>query len=520
LEVAEVPGKRRPSRRRNRIRQVHRYLLSTCLGLLAFTGSAHATFPGADGKIAFQSNRDGNFEIYSMNADGTGQTRLTFNGASDLDPSWNAAGTKIALETNRDGNFEIYTMNADGTGATRLTTNSVTDGRPSWSPDGTKIAFDTIRDGNFEIYTMNADGTGATRLTNNSASDTQPAWSPDGTTIAFKSNRDGDDEIFSMNADGTGQGNLTNNTAATDELPNWSNAGGAQIFFDRDSTAIHSIFASGSSNFSVSFSDIVYAPAPAPSSGGLFAYSSAVSGNTDIYKCTYQGTCPIRLTTNAAVDEHPDWQPVVRNYARPKGATPKRVALVPAYQPCSSPNSIHNRPLNDPSCVPPTPESSYLTVGTPDFNGVAANSIGSVLFRVTTTTPEDITINISDTDVRCAGLSGGCSSALADYVGQLTFEAAFRVTDKGNGGVGSGTVVDLPVRVGFSCSPTSSTTVGSTCSFTTSIRNLLGGFSITDGGRAIWQLTDVVKIYDGGADGSATTPGDDKLFQVDGLFAP
>jgi TolB protein len=58
-------------------------------------------------------------------------------------------------------------MNADGTGQTRLTNNPSWDDSPSWSPDGNKIAFDSARDGNGEIYIMNADGTGQTRLTNN-----------------------------------------------------------------------------------------------------------------------------------------------------------------------------------------------------------------------------------------------------------------------------------------------------------------------------------------------------------------
>ena len=171
-------------------------------------------------RIAFTSNRDGNFEIYVMNADGSGQTRLTDNPAVDRYPSWTqgtptpAATTvaqthsRIVFSSNRDGNSEIYVMNADGSGQTRLTISPGDDTEPNWSPDRRRIVFSSNRDGNWEIYVMNADGTEQTRLTDNPAADKGPSWSPDGGRIAFMSWRDGLDagiEIYVMNADGTEQ---------------------------------------------------------------------------------------------------------------------------------------------------------------------------------------------------------------------------------------------------------------------------------------------------------------------------
>ena len=85
---------------------------------------------------------------------------------------------KIAFVSDRDGNREIYVMNADGSNQTRVTNNPALDYAPSWSPDGTKIAFYSRRDGNREIYVMSADGSGQTRLTNNAAEDRWPTWSP------------------------------------------------------------------------------------------------------------------------------------------------------------------------------------------------------------------------------------------------------------------------------------------------------------------------------------------------------
>ena len=88
--------------------------------------------------------------------------------------------SSIAFYTDRDGNFEIYVMNANGTGQAPLTNNAGESESfdPAWSPDGTRIAFGSNRDGNAEIYVMNANGTGQTRLTNNAASDSAPNWGP------------------------------------------------------------------------------------------------------------------------------------------------------------------------------------------------------------------------------------------------------------------------------------------------------------------------------------------------------
>jgi serine/threonine protein kinase len=177
------------------------------------------SLPGVE-RIAFASERDGNYEIYVMNADGSGQTNLTDNPTTDWLPSWSPDGLRIAFVSNRDGDDEIYAMNADGSGPMNLTNSSAWDDKPSWSPDGLRIAFVSDRDGNAEIYVMNADGSGQTNLTNNPAWDRGPSWSPDGLRIAFVSGRDGNGEIYMMNADGGGQTRLTDNPAE-DHAPSW-----------------------------------------------------------------------------------------------------------------------------------------------------------------------------------------------------------------------------------------------------------------------------------------------------------
>jgi Tol biopolymer transport system component len=156
-------------------------------------------------KIVFTSYRDGDPNIYVMNVDGSGLTQLTNNAAVDEWPSWSPNGAKIVFRSQRNGQDDLYLMDPDGQNQTRLTTDPSTEFQPTWSPDGLKIAFCSQRDGNEEIYMINADGTNETRITNNSFSDQTPEWSPDGTLLAFGSSRSGKWSIWTMNVDGTNQ---------------------------------------------------------------------------------------------------------------------------------------------------------------------------------------------------------------------------------------------------------------------------------------------------------------------------
>jgi uncharacterized repeat protein (TIGR01451 family) len=174
---------------------------------------AGAAFAGMEGKLAFSTNRDGDYEVYVMNVDGSSPTRLTSVAGDDFQPEWSPDGNKLAFRSRRDGNAEIYVMNADGSAQTRLTNDADFDTDAAWSPDGSKLAFVSDRDGNFEIYVMNADGSAPTRLTDEPAADFQPEWSPDGSKLAFRSTRDGNDEVYVMNVDGTAQSNRTQNPA-------------------------------------------------------------------------------------------------------------------------------------------------------------------------------------------------------------------------------------------------------------------------------------------------------------------
>ena len=269
-----------------------------------------------NGKIAFQSRRDGNWQIYEMNADGSEQTRLTNNNYDDMVPVWSPDGTKILFQSNRDGNWEIYVMNADGSGQTKLTDNNVGDEKPDWSPNGEKIVFWSSRDGNNEIYVMNADGSGQTRLTNNNADDGFADWSPDGAKIAFESDRDGNNEIYVMNADGSGQTRLTNN-GAWESRPSWSTDGGKILFqSDRDGNAeIYVMNADGSGQTRLTnnnYGDICPVLSP---DGTKIAFATDRDGNWEVYVMNTDGSEQTRLTNNSATDWWAFWQSLSKQTA-------------------------------------------------------------------------------------------------------------------------------------------------------------------------------------------------------------
>ena len=263
------------------------------------------------GIIAFASDRDGDWEIYVMNADGSGQRRLTGNDANDWSPAWSPDGAQIAFVSDRDNNDEIYVMNADGSGQRRLTSNSDYDWSPAWSPDGEWIAFTSNRDGNDEIYVMTADGSDQRRLTSSrNVQDFDPDWSPDGRWIAFTSARDGNDDIHVMDADGGNQRQLTDD-GATNWWPAWS-PDGTKIAFasKRDGNwEIYVMNSDGSNQRRLTENDTWdWWPAWSPD-GTRIAFHSNSGGNWDIYVMDAGGGGRRQLTTDEAADQYPAWRP-------------------------------------------------------------------------------------------------------------------------------------------------------------------------------------------------------------------
>ena len=232
-------------------------------------------------QIAFSSDRDGNYEIYVMDADGKNQRRLTTNRHDDWDPSWSPDGKRIAFTSSgkvlnvvqahplfvEGGPPQIYVMDADGNNQRRLTNTDFAEWYPSWSPDGKRIAFTSsgaMDTAGWYIYVVDADGKNLQRLTHPD-SGWYPSWSPDSQRIAFVSGRNGfGNQIYVMDVDGSNQQRLTDQGGWH---PSWS------------------------------------------PNGEHIAFVSNKDGNREIYVMDVDGKNLRRLTRNPAHDWHPSWLP-------------------------------------------------------------------------------------------------------------------------------------------------------------------------------------------------------------------
>jgi len=310
--------------------------------------SEPATAPQPEGLIAFYSERDGNAEIYTMRPDGTDQRRLTFNECDDYSPVWSPDGSQIAFVSDRDDpdprqcfpdcHYQIYVINADGSGERRLVETELRTHHPDWHPDGTKLSFDTEFNLEGNIYVVSTDGSGLRLLIEDGF---WADWSPEGTQIAFASNRDGNVEIYVADADGGNQRRLTDNTRL-DFFPAWSPDGRRIAFATREQKQIYAINADGSQEQQLTDQGLSEDPDWSPD-GSTIVFQSSRDGNFEIYTLRVAdalqgggGSACQRLTNHAAGDFWPSWgpAPLLRADAAPvvfeKGA--QTFASVPTWQ--------------------------------------------------------------------------------------------------------------------------------------------------------------------------------------------
>ncbi len=180
-------------------------------------------------QVVFSADRGGNYDLYVINADGSGLRRLTDHPARDLHPAWSPDGRTIAFESNRNGNWDIFFVPAEGGNALPFTSDPGNEGNPDWSPDGSRLVFSADIAGHFDLYIAAADGRSARRrLTDDPAADVYPDWSPTEDLIVFRSDRAGDNELYLITGDGRTR-RLTFHDA-DDTMPGFSTDGSSVVF--------------------------------------------------------------------------------------------------------------------------------------------------------------------------------------------------------------------------------------------------------------------------------------------------
>jgi len=279
-------------------------------------------------QFAFRQNRGdpNNFEIYTINADGTGLANLTNRPERDECPHWSPDGRSVAFVSDRGGGG-IYVMASDGSNQRLLTREfvpcEIPDATMVWSPDGQWFSFVSCPDGEPDIYIVKPDGSSLTNLTHNPAADYSFRWSPDGQYLAFCSDRDGNEEIYLLDVQAALQGKedsglirLTDNPTV-DVPAGWSPDGARLLFFsDRggnpdvyamEADPLTGTLGSGQTRLTTDPA-LDYYPAWSPT-GQWIAFVSMRDGNHEVYVMTPDGSGQRNLTASPATDAQFWWSP-------------------------------------------------------------------------------------------------------------------------------------------------------------------------------------------------------------------
>ena len=297
------------------------YALSSTFLIFAPISAVLAKAPET-AKIVFTSRRDGNFEIYIMNLDGSDQINLTQHRAKDASPVWSPTGEQILFTSDRGGIEDLYLMNADGTNVRQVFKKLIGREFPTWSPDGKTLAYHRFH--TFSIYTASSDGKDETEV----ADGLWPAWSPTGSEIAFMASQFVWGENGNLGVPNVRVQIINLQTDVEEELlpgetwmfdPAWA-PDSAQIAFswrgihekgrgvgntmgihvaNRDGSGLRKIIDAGDGM-------AAFNPSWSPD-GNELIYNKGIGGVRDLFKVALDGGAPERLTHRQGDNFKADW---------------------------------------------------------------------------------------------------------------------------------------------------------------------------------------------------------------------
>jgi Tol biopolymer transport system component len=269
-------------------------------------------------KIAFQSNRDGNWEIYIMDVDGSNSMNLTRNQANDHSPAWSPDGQLLAFCSDRQGQWDIYTMRADGSSVVQLSEDPAVERHPTWSPDGKRIAFMSDREGGWEVFAMNSDGSGVNQLTSTGTHNGSLDWSPDGERLAFYTEPEHyHSHLNAVQADGSSVSRITWTSSYHDMHPSWS-PDGTQIAYASEKNGhlrfeIYVLDLEMKGSEPRQLTDLgarAWNPDWSPDGRTIVFTHAPKDEDRDIYGMDADGSNLTQLTHSDSEDDYPRWSPV------------------------------------------------------------------------------------------------------------------------------------------------------------------------------------------------------------------
>ena len=272
------------------------------------------------GTILFQSDREGAWDIYRVETDGSGLKRLTEHSAADQNPAWSPDGSTVAFSSERTGSGDIYLMDEEGGNVRQVTDHPAYEGAPRFSADGSFLVFEGERDGRAEIYRVSLANGAVKRLTDSATRKLGPVFSPNGTQLAYMEQTIAWWQVTVRDWESREGRRVTGGGGSC--RPAWS-PDGAQLAFvstretDKADLWFREMRGSREGNawrVPTRPNAHNYDPSFAPDGAALAFASTVIRGTNedwDLFLSDLNGRNLVRLTGDEGNERFPDWRPIV-----------------------------------------------------------------------------------------------------------------------------------------------------------------------------------------------------------------